>query len=83
MSNDIWLNTFLFRKLDAIHTFAREGDTENLIKCVEGGIAVDMKGMLPSYFLTSFVYLLVGLLGAGYVLNFKVQDILTPIQKCR
>ncbi|PWA95292.1 leucine-rich repeat protein [Artemisia annua] len=30
-------------KLDAIHTFAREGDTENLIKCVEGGIAVDMK----------------------------------------
>ena len=55
MSNDIWLNTFLFRKLDAILTFAREGDTENLIKCVEGGIAVDMKGMLPSYFLTSFV----------------------------
>ncbi|GKA64247.1 acyl-CoA-binding domain-containing protein 1-like protein [Tanacetum coccineum] len=30
-------------KLDAIHAFAREGDTENLIKCVEGGIAVDMK----------------------------------------
>nr|GEX98704.1 acyl-CoA-binding domain-containing protein 1-like [Tanacetum cinerariifolium] len=54
MSNVIWLNTFLFRKLDAIHAFAREGDEENLIKCVEGGIAVDMKGILPSYFFKSF-----------------------------
>ncbi|KAI3807990.1 hypothetical protein L1987_23930 [Smallanthus sonchifolius] len=30
-------------KLDAIHAFAREGDTENLIKCVEAGIPVDIK----------------------------------------
>lgn len=30
-------------KLDAIHAFAREGDTENLIKCVEGGVPVDIK----------------------------------------
>ncbi|KAD4584204.1 hypothetical protein R6Q59_036951 [Mikania micrantha] len=30
-------------KLDAIHAFAREGDTENLIKCVESGIPVDIK----------------------------------------
>ncbi|KAL9997818.1 putative acyl-CoA-binding protein, ACBP [Helianthus debilis subsp. tardiflorus] len=30
-------------KLDAIHAFAREGDTENLIKCVEAGISVDIK----------------------------------------
>ncbi|XP_024971418.1 acyl-CoA-binding domain-containing protein 1-like [Cynara cardunculus var. scolymus] len=30
-------------KLDAIHAFAREGDTENLLKCVEGGIPVDIK----------------------------------------
>ncbi|KAI3797962.1 hypothetical protein L1987_33227 [Smallanthus sonchifolius] len=31
------------RKLDATHAFAREGDTENLIKCVEAGIPVDIK----------------------------------------
>ncbi|CAH1446641.1 unnamed protein product [Lactuca virosa] len=30
-------------KLDAIHAFAREGDTENLLKCVEGGVPVDIK----------------------------------------
>ncbi|KAL8233093.1 hypothetical protein R6Q57_002871 [Mikania cordata] len=30
-------------KLDAIHAFAREGDTENLMKCVESGIPVDIK----------------------------------------
>ncbi|KAK1441509.1 hypothetical protein QVD17_07458 [Tagetes erecta] len=30
-------------KLDAIHAFAREGDNENLIKCVEAGIPVDIK----------------------------------------
>ncbi|XP_076895615.1 acyl-CoA-binding domain-containing protein 1-like [Bidens hawaiensis] len=30
-------------KLDDIHAFAREGDTENLIKCVEAGIPVDIK----------------------------------------
>ncbi|GJZ82279.1 acyl-CoA-binding domain-containing protein 1-like protein, partial [Tanacetum coccineum] len=30
-------------KLDAIHDFAREGDMENLLKCVEAGISVDTK----------------------------------------
>ncbi|KAI3750982.1 hypothetical protein L2E82_21951 [Cichorium intybus] len=30
-------------KLDAIHAFAREGDTKNLLKCVEGGVPVDIK----------------------------------------
>ncbi|XP_071710756.1 acyl-CoA-binding domain-containing protein 1 [Rutidosis leptorrhynchoides] len=30
-------------KLDAIHAFAREGDTENLIKCVDSGVPVDIK----------------------------------------
>ncbi|XP_024991732.1 acyl-CoA-binding domain-containing protein 1-like [Cynara cardunculus var. scolymus] len=30
-------------KLDAIHAFAREGDTENLLKCVHGGVSVDTK----------------------------------------
>ncbi|KAI3735430.1 hypothetical protein L6452_14927 [Arctium lappa] len=30
-------------KLDAIHAFAREGDMENLIKCVQAGVSVDTK----------------------------------------
>ncbi|PWA35723.1 acyl-CoA binding protein 1 [Artemisia annua] len=30
-------------KLDAIHDFAREGDMENLLRCVEAGISVDTK----------------------------------------
>lgn len=30
-------------KLDAIHAFAREGDMENLVKCVDGGVSVDLK----------------------------------------
>ncbi|KAK3008537.1 hypothetical protein RJ639_013276 [Escallonia herrerae] len=30
-------------KMDAIHAFAREGDVENLIKCVESGVSVDLK----------------------------------------
>ncbi|CAK9159401.1 unnamed protein product [Ilex paraguariensis] len=30
-------------KLDAIHAFAREGDLENLLKCVESGVSVDQK----------------------------------------
>ena len=41
-------NTLLLRKLDAIHAFAREGDTQNLLKCVEGGIPVDVKGIYLS-----------------------------------
>ncbi|XP_071732599.1 acyl-CoA-binding domain-containing protein 1-like isoform X2 [Rutidosis leptorrhynchoides] len=31
------------QKLDAIHDFAREGDVQNLLKCLEGGISVDTK----------------------------------------
>ncbi|MFS7993797.1 hypothetical protein Hanom_Chr12g01098321 [Helianthus anomalus] len=38
--------TFFLRKLDAIHDFAREGDTENLIKCVEAGIPIVRVGPL-------------------------------------
>ncbi|XP_056160247.1 acyl-CoA-binding domain-containing protein 2 [Syzygium oleosum] len=30
-------------KLDAIHGFAREGETENLLKCIEGGVSVNVK----------------------------------------
>lgn len=34
----------IFRKMDAIHAFAREGDGENLLKCIEGGVPVNLKG---------------------------------------
>ncbi|XP_057522102.1 acyl-CoA-binding domain-containing protein 1-like [Amaranthus tricolor] len=30
-------------KMDAIHAFAREGDLENLLKCIENGISVNLK----------------------------------------
>ncbi|XP_057462409.1 acyl-CoA-binding domain-containing protein 1-like isoform X2 [Actinidia eriantha] len=30
-------------KMDAIHTFAREGDEENLLKCIESGVQVNLK----------------------------------------
>ncbi|WMV20758.1 hypothetical protein MTR67_014143 [Solanum verrucosum] len=30
-------------KLDEIHAFAREGDDENLLKCIESGVPVDVK----------------------------------------
>ncbi|KAK2992760.1 hypothetical protein RJ640_023273 [Escallonia rubra] len=35
--------TWWHLKMDAIHAFAREGDVENLIKCVESGVSVDLK----------------------------------------
>ncbi|PIN21417.1 Acyl-CoA-binding protein [Handroanthus impetiginosus] len=30
-------------KLDAIHTFAREGDEENLLKCIDSGVPLNLK----------------------------------------
>ncbi|KAL8550962.1 hypothetical protein ACS0TY_000153 [Phlomoides rotata] len=30
-------------KLDAIHAFAREGDEENLLKCIEAGVPLNLK----------------------------------------
>ncbi|PSS32982.1 Acyl-CoA-binding domain-containing protein [Actinidia chinensis var. chinensis] len=30
-------------KMDAIHAFAREGDEENLLKCIESGVQVNLK----------------------------------------
>lgn len=30
-------------KMDAIHNFAREGELDNLIKCIENGVSVDLK----------------------------------------
>ncbi|KAF7830740.1 acyl-CoA-binding domain-containing protein 1 [Senna tora] len=33
-------------KMDAIHGFAREGDAANLLKCIENGVSVNLKGAL-------------------------------------
>ncbi|KAL8160500.1 hypothetical protein V2J09_002037 [Rumex salicifolius] len=30
-------------KMDAVHAFAREGDVDNLLKCIENGVSVDLK----------------------------------------
>lgn len=30
-------------KMDAIHAFAREGEEENLLKCIDGGVSVNLK----------------------------------------
>ncbi|KAL8498039.1 hypothetical protein ACS0TY_021394 [Phlomoides rotata] len=30
-------------KLDGIHAFAREGDEENLLKCIEAGVPLNLK----------------------------------------
>ncbi|KAL6291690.1 hypothetical protein ACE6H2_009200 [Prunus campanulata] len=30
-------------KMDAIHAFAREGEVDNLLKCIESGVSVDLK----------------------------------------
>ncbi|XP_012470061.2 acyl-CoA-binding domain-containing protein 1 [Gossypium raimondii] len=40
------------RKMDAIHTFAREGELDNLLKCIESGVSVhlqDNKGRTPMH----------------------------------
>lgn len=32
--------------MEAIHGFAREGDMANLLKCIENGVSVNLKGQL-------------------------------------
>lgn len=31
--------------MEAVHAFAREGDVENLLKCIGDGVSVDIKGI--------------------------------------
>ena len=31
--------------MDAIHAFAREGDLDNLLKCIESGVSVNLLGL--------------------------------------
>lgn len=32
--------------MDAIHGFAREGEADKLLKCIDSGVPVDVKGLL-------------------------------------
>lgn len=32
--------------MDAIHAFAREGEVENLLKCIENGVDVNLRGIV-------------------------------------
>lgn len=40
--------------MDAIHAFAREGDEVNLLKCIESGVPVNVKGCFSSLLFISF-----------------------------
>ncbi|TYG62816.1 hypothetical protein ES288_D07G262500v1 [Gossypium darwinii] len=43
----------LKRKIDAIHTFAREGELDNLLKCIESGVSMhlqELKTRIKKYF---------------------------------
>ena len=43
---DINVFPIFYRQMDAIHGFAREGDVASLLKCVENGVSVNLKGEL-------------------------------------
>ena len=51
--------SLLCRKMDAIHAFAREGEVENLLKCVDSGVSIDLKGIC--YFLDVFILIFKGM----------------------
>lgn len=38
--------------MDAIHAFAREGELDNLLKCIESGVSVNTRGL----FLCGYVH---------------------------
>lgn len=52
--------------MDAIHGFAREGDMTNLLKCIESGVSVNLKGELFRY-----------LLFQVYTLSFSVLQVVS------
>lgn len=48
--------------MDAIHNFAREGELDNLIKCIENGVSVDLKG---SFFNILYICFLIAAQGGS------------------
>lgn len=51
------MRPYLHRKMDAIHGFAREGDVANMLKCIENGVSVNLKGELFTGFcFYKFIY---------------------------
>lgn len=35
--------------MEAIHTYAREGEAHNLIKCIDNGVPVNLRGLFPVF----------------------------------
>ena len=40
--------------MDAIHTFAREGELDNFLKCIESGVSVHLQGLFLFSCFSSF-----------------------------
>lgn len=71
-------------KMDAIHGFAREGEVENLLKCVEGGVSVNIKdseGRTPLHWSVDRGHFNVTelLVGRNADVNAKDDDGQTPL----
>lgn len=44
--------------MEAIHGFAREGDMANLLKCIENGVSMNLKGELFVATTLPYVYII-------------------------
>ncbi|KAJ6677382.1 ACYL-COA-BINDING DOMAIN-CONTAINING PROTEIN 2 [Salix viminalis] len=78
------LNGLFFRKMDAIHSFAREGEVNNLIKCIDGGVSVNLKdseGRTPLHWAVDRGHLNIAevLVGKNADINAKDNDGQTPL----
>uniref|UniRef100_A0A6N2LKK1 ACB domain-containing protein n=1 Tax=Salix viminalis TaxID=40686 RepID=A0A6N2LKK1_SALVM len=85
------LSTFVYEeesgtelKMDAIHAFAREGEVNNLIKCIDGGVSVNLKdseGRTPLHWAVDRGHLNIAevLVGKNADVNAKDKDGQTPL----
>ncbi|XP_038686760.1 acyl-CoA-binding domain-containing protein 1 isoform X2 [Tripterygium wilfordii] len=71
-------------KMDAIHAFAREGEVDNLLKCIESGVSVDAKdseGRTPLHWAVDRGHLNIveKLVGRNADVNTKDNEGQTPL----
>ncbi|KAG6745538.1 hypothetical protein POTOM_050034 [Populus tomentosa] len=71
-------------KMDAIHAFAREGEVNNLIKCIDGGVSVNLKdgeGRTPLHWAVDRGHLNIAevLVGKDADINAKDNEGQTPL----